>query len=580
MKHWHQRPLRSQLLAFFLPVSLVIVLLLGAALFYSASLILTGEAEDATVMAIETSGHQLEMYIDDLKGLSLLLVESPAVIRYFSETGGATEDLSDIDALLASILSANPDICSLFLIGADGRVVTNEKGLDMAALDDLKSQDWYKAALGGGMPVLTSARMQEFTMDRDAWVVSLGRVLSDDAGRPAGILRIDMKYHAIEAILGRLDLGVRGTAFLVNADDRLVYHRDTSFFTDDAKRLELIRKLDMPSSELTRSGLLVHVYPLANADWRLVGLASLDGVARMQRDIVLVLWGLGSVLFLLALGITGVFVRSVSRPVQRLEQAMAQVENGVPGMESALAGALDDGPMGSAEITDLTRHFRHMLERIRFLVEEVRNKETSLHAAELQTLYSQVNPHFLYNTLDTIVWLAELGDKERVVATCQSLARYLRLSLHGGSNRTTVREELDLVRQYLLILKERYGDRLTFTVSADESVLDLVIPGILLQPIVENAIQHGIRLLPNGGRVDVTATSEGDSLLLSVHDDGPGFDPAVPVHRSETDLLRGVGLQNVSERIRLSYGDAGGLAIRSTPGEGTTVELRLGRDYR
>jgi two-component system sensor histidine kinase YesM len=518
------------------------------------------------------------MYIDDLKGLSLLLVESPAVVRYFSGPGGSTEDLSDIEAQLASILSANPEICSLFLIGTDGRVVTNEKGLDMAALDDLKSQDWYKAALGGGMPVLTSARMQEFTMDRDSWVVSLGRELSDGAGRSVGSLRIDLKYDALSAILSRLDLGVRGTAFLVGADDRMVYHRDPSYFTDDEKRTDLLRKLDMPASELSRSGLLLHVHPLANADWRLVGLASLDGVARMQRDIVLVLWGLGSVLLLLALGITGVFVRSISNPVQRLEQAMAQVEIGMPGMASALTGALEEGPMGSAEIAELTRHFRRMLERIRSLVEEIRDKDASLHAAELQTLYSQVNPHFLYNTLDTIVWLAELGDRERVVSTCQSLARYLRLSLHGGSNRTTVREELDLVRQYLLILKERYGDRLDFNVSADESLLDLVIPGILLQPIVENAIQHGVRLLPSGGRVDVSAVPEGESILLSVHDNGPGFDPSVPVLRSEADRFRGVGLQNVSERIRLTYGDAGGLSIRSAPGEGTTVELRLGRD--
>ena len=583
LQPWRKQSLRTQILVFVVLVSVLIVALMGAALFYSTSAIITGEASDATAMAIDGGGHQLEMFVDQLKGITGILVENPQVRRYFGlpepETGALSGDRDDIDALIASLLHANTNIVSIFLVGADGWIITNETDLDMSFTGSIQDQEWYKAALASDMPILTSARMQDFSMDKEGWVISLGREIMDDQNQPAGILRIDLKYQAIESVLRSLDLGANGYAFILNDDGQVVYHRDPTFFASEEKRQQLLHVLDMPDPELIKQGRLIHKYHLTNADWLLVGVASLDGVARMQRDIFVVLWILGSILFMVTLISISLFARRVTQPIRRLEQAMAEVEQSL----SILDGkAGQDMPListdvaGSAEIESLSHHFQSMMERIRSLMAEIRRQEQVLRRSELDTLYSQVNPHFLYNTLDTIVWLAELGSIDRVIATCKAMARYFRLSLRGGSTTTTVRNELDHVRQYLLIQKERYQEKLSFEITADESLMDISMPRILLQPLVENAINHGIRRLPGNGLIQITAAAAGDAdLLLSVHDNGPGFDRAVPVQRNDPERLGGIGLQNVAERVRLYYGDGYGLTIESEPGVGSTVSLRL-----
>ena len=583
---WRKKSLRSQILVFVVLVSVLIVALMGSALFYSTSAIITGEASDATAMAIDGGGHQLEMFVDQLKGITGLLVENPQVRRYFGQPepqpetpGGDRRDRDDIDALVASLLHANANIVSIFLVGADGRIITNETDLDMSFTGSIQDQEWYQAALASDMPILTSARMQEFSMDKEGWVISLGREIMDDRNQPAGILRIDLKYQAIESVLRSLDLGANGYAFILNDAGQVVYHRDPAFFADEVKRQQLLHVLDMPDPELIKQGRLIHKYHLANTDWLLVGVASLDGVARMQRDIFVVLWILGSVLFMVTLISISLFARRVTQPIRRLEQAMAEVEKSLSIIDSQAGQDLPaisvDGA-GSAEIESLSRHFQSMMERIRTLMAEIRRQEQVLRRSELDTLYSQVNPHFLYNTLDTIVWLAELGSMDRVISTCKAMARYFRLSLRGGSTTTTVRDELDHVRQYLLIQKERYQEKLSFEIAADENLLDINLPRILLQPLVENAINHGIRRLPGNGLIRIAATDLGETdFRLSVQDNGPGFDDAVSVQRTDPERLGGIGLQNVAERVRLYYGDGYGLTIESEPGSGATVSLRL-----
>lgn len=405
-------------------------------------------------------------------------------------------------------------------------------------------------------------------MDKDNWVISLGRELKDEKNRHLGVLRIDLRYDTIEAILKDLNLGEQGYAFILNQNKQVVYHPNPDFFSQVDKQQELINILEMEDGELSREQMLTHRFALENTDWLLLGVASLDGVKRMQEDIIMVLGILASVMLLVALGSSSIFANSVTRPIRKLEKAMAQVEQGVMDTEVSV--------MGSAEIQSLSNHFQDMMNRIRDLMDEIRGKEQSLRASELKTLYSQINPHFLYNTLDTIVWLAEFGNMERVVSVSKAMARFFRLSLRGGSELTTVREELDHVRQYLIIQKERYQDKLAYEIISDENLLDITIPKILLQPLVENSIYHGIRQLPGTGLIRITAARTEDALLLSVKDNGIGFKTVDTIWKNSNTRLGGVGLKNVDERIRLYYGEGYGLVIRNDEGGGVTVTLRLG----
>ncbi len=569
MKPWRLWGIRTQILVFYLAATLFIVGAMGLALFFSTTRIVSQEVAKTTATAIDKSGRQLEMYIDQLKGLSDLLAESPQVHRYFDQSGPddvAGDERRDIERMIQGMLNTNPEIASIILIGAKGQLITNEQNLEMHYSGDIQDQEWYQEALGSTMPILTSARMQEFSMDKDNWVISLGRELTDEKKKHLGVLRIDLKYDAIESILKDMSLGQEGYSYILNQSQQVVYHPNPQYFSQEEKRLELIDMLEMEGNELSREYKLTHRYNLNNSDWVLVGVASLDGVRRMEAEIIIVLVVLGSVLLLAAFGSSAIYASSVARPIRQLEKAMEEVEKG--------SLATEVGVVGSAEIASLSTHFLSMLDRIRELMQEIRNKEQFLRASELKTLYSQINPHFLYNTLDTIVWLAEFGNTERVISVSKAMARFFRLSLRGGSETTTVRDELDHVRQYLFIQKERYQDKLSYEIQAEDGLMDISIPKILLQPLVENAIYHGLRKMPGGGMIRITARKgEKDELLLAVEDNGGGFEDA----EKGKDPLRlgGVGLKNVAERIRLYYGEDYGLSIANRPGQGATIILRL-----
>ncbi len=569
MKPWRLWGIRTQILVFYLAATLFIVGAMGLALFFSTTRIVSQEVAKTTATAIDKSGRQLEMYIDQLKGLSDLLAESPQVHRYFDQSSPddvAGDERRDIERMIQGMLNTNPEIASIILIGAKGQLITNEQNLEMHYSGDIQDQEWYQEALGSTMPILTSARMQEFSMDKDNWVISLGRELTNEEKKHLGVLRIDLKYDAIESILKDMSLGQEGYSYILNQSQQVVYHPNPQYFSQEEKRLELIDMLEMEGKELSREYKLTHRYNLNNSDWVLVGVASLDGVRRMEAEIIIVLVVLGSVLLLAAFGSSAIYAGSVARPIRQLEKAMEEVEKG--------SLATEVGVVGSAEIASLSTHFLSMLDRIRELMQEIRNKEQFLRASELKTLYSQINPHFLYNTLDTIVWLAEFGNTERVITVSKAMARFFRLSLRGGSETTTVRDELDHVRQYLFIQKERYQDKLSYEIQAEDGLMDITIPKILLQPLVENAIYHGLRKLPGGGMIRITARKgEKEELFLAVEDNGGGFEDA----EKGKDPLRlgGVGLKNVAERIRLYYGEDYGLSIANRPGQGATIILRL-----
>ena len=200
---------------------------------------------------------------------------------------------------------------------------------------------------------------------------------------------------------------------------------------------------------------------------------------------------------------------------------------------------------------------------------------------EFDTLQSQINPHFLYNTLDIIVWMIENEQKQEAVEVVTALARFFRISLSRGKSIITVRDELEHARNYLMIQKMRFKNKFTYVIDAGEDVMELASLKLMLQPLVENAIYHGMEFMDGDGRIEVTVRREGDDLRFEVRDNGLGMtkeqadsllgdEPYVSSRRGS-----GIGVKNVNERIRLYFGGDYGLFIRSEPDEGTQVEIRL-----
>lgn len=213
--------------------------------------------------------------------------------------------------------------------------------------------------------------------------------------------------------------------------------------------------------------------------------------------------------------------------------------------------------------------------------EQVKEEQKQLRKAEFELLQAQINPHFLYNTLDAIVWSAEAGNQKQVVSMVGSLSEFFRTSLNKGKEIVTIREELQHVTSYLEIQQVRYQDILSYEINVAKDIYNYSIPKITIQPIVENALYHGIKNRRGGGKITITGVENRDGLSIQVHDDGAGMDEErlaevrTGIAINNPDKTTVYGLYNVNERIRLNFGDDYGITVDSKLGKGTDVTIHL-----
>lgn len=575
LKSKMMKKLRVQIALHYITASVITLLLMGIILYYSISSVVLKETTSSTVTAVDKSGMYIELYIDRLKAVSSLLAENPQLISYFSENKRDPLVKENLLTTIDTTIASDPFIKSVVIVSKDGRILTNESGLDMSMSNDMMNEEWYISAVqSGNMPVLTSARMQNFSMNKEDWVISISREVKDAQGENIGVLLIDIEYKVIEDYLSNLDLGHTGFSFIINDDSEVVYHTDPSYFGNSAKSKALQNIVTNKDVYDSKENTLTHIYHLKNADWTLVGISSQDGLLAIKRQLFEIFFLVGIILLVIATSSVVVLAGRITAPFQKLEKAMQDIEYGLKEVK------IDEN--GCYEAQSLSNHFNVMVHKIEKLMEEVTEKEKHLRFSEISTLHSQINPHFLYNTLDTIVWMAEFNDSEKVIEITKALAQFFRLSLSGGNELTTVENELDHVRQYLFIQKERYGDKLEYSIECDDSLLKVQMPKILLQPIVENALYHGIRGLNQQGHIEISAQGKGRDFTLTIKDNGEGFD----LKRLDEEVsdkiakLGGVGIKNVDQRVKLYYGKDYGITIDSSIGNGTTVVIKLSHSIR
>lgn len=279
------------------------------------------------------------------------------------------------------------------------------------------------------------------------------------------------------------------------------------------------------------------------------------------------------VILLLISFLSYVIPLSITHPIIRLSEVTDQVAKGDLTVRADIKTGAEVGMLGNSLNT--------MIDKINELLEQVKTEQIRLRKAEFELLQSQINPHFLYNTLDAIIWLAEAGEQKKVVNMVGSLSEFFRTSLNEGKDIITIKEELQHVRSYLEIQQVRYQDILQYEIDVPKELFRYLIPKITIQPLVENALYHGIKNKRGLGRIVIKGKREEDFFLLQIEDDGIGItkERLQQVRDGiQKKMLTGkdfYGLYNVNERIRLNFGEDYGITIESVYGEGTIVSIRL-----
>ena len=283
---------------------------------------------------------------------------------------------------------------------------------------------------------------------------------------------------------------------------------------------------------------------------------------------------LGMGLLLLLVSILSYYIpRSITMPITRISRVTDQVAKG----NLSVRAAAESG----AEARMLSDSLNAMIDKINELLDQVTTEQIRLRKAEFELLQAQINPHFLYNTLDTIVWLAEAGDQKRVVSMVGNLSDFFRTSLNQGKDIISIREELAHVRSYLEIQQVRYQDILRYEITVPEDLYEYKIPKITIQPLVENALYHGIKNKRGQGTITITGERSENGFVLYVRDNGIGMtqerlnEVRAGIQKLSYTGKEIYGLYNVNERIRLNFGETYGISIESTYGEGTCISISL-----
>ena len=400
------------------------------------------------------------------------------------------------------------------------------------------------------------------------WVVTMTAPL--EGGGEAAWVSLDISFSSISSYLKNVSIGQRGYCFLMDREGNIVYHQQQLLYaglkSEDTEALAALEDGDYADDTV--------IYCLASvegSDWRAVGVSYVDElVNRNVNDMIRLSCLLAVVVLGAALLTSWLLFRFLGRPLRGLASAMESFESDADHFAHKPVG-------GTREVQELSDSFEHMVLRIQELMTTVREEEINLRKTELKALQAQINPHFLYNTLDSIAWMCEQGRNADAVRMVHALARLFRISISRGHELIPIAKEIEHAESYLQIQMYRYKNQFTYDFDVDPDCLGYYCNKITLQPIIENSINHGLDLMVDEGRIDVLVRQDGDDIVFSVRDNGVGMSEeqieAIMQH-GPTDRT-GIGIKNVNDRLKIYFGKSYGLHITSEPDIGTCVEIRM-----
>lgn len=472
---------------------------------------------------------------------------------------------------------------SIALFSADGELLESVPALRVRNNLDVTREAWFSYTLDRteNQHFFLPQVQQIFksSSDQYRWVIPMTRVVEITKGTDTvqGILLIHLNYTGLKLLLDGVTLGNEGYIYLIDGNGEIIYHPRAQLI-DSGLEHENNRAVSEYRDGIYQETFqgeerVITVKSVGYTGWKLIGVAPRQTVSlNSLKTQLLVVFVAAFILFLMSL-VNSYISSRITTPIRKLELSVNEIEKG------NLNAKVD--AEGSYEIRHLGQSVQNMAKQIQVLMADIVSEHEKKRKQEFDTLQSQINPHFLYNTLDIIVWMIENEKPDQAVKAVTALARFFRISLSRGKSIITVKDELEHVRNYLMIQHMRFKNRFSYTIEAEDEVLELASLKLMLQPLVENAIYHGMEFMDGDGEIFISAWKEGEDLYLKVSDNGLGMTEE-QVARLFSDMPHtgssrgsGIGVKNVNERIRLYFGSEYGLSIESEPDEGTVVTIHL-----
>ena len=568
--------IRNMIFIYFTVSALVAILLVSASLYGR----LRDQLEDVIQNENQTMISQVNQSVDSYLRTIMKLSDT----LYYGVIKNA--DLSDGTAneKMTLLYDNNKDsITNIALFSDTGELIEAVPAARLKNGVDVTEEEWFSSALERTDNQHFSLPHVQHVFDSSdsqyRWVITLTRAVEITQGPSTrqGVLMLDISYSSLKQLLDNVSLGNGGYLYLAGSNGDLIYHPRMQLIDaglEEEHNLQAVEYRDGHQREIYQGKKRdVTVKSVGYTGWKIVGVSSETGFSLNSLKTRLFMAFIFS-FFIFLLGIINSYISSrITNPIKELEKSVGVLESGNLDAE-VYAG-------GSYEIQHLGRSIGEMARRIRVLMDDIVKEHESKRKSEFDTLQSQINPHFLYNTLDIIVWMIENEQKQEAVKVVTALARFFRISLSKGRSIIPMKDELEHVRNYLMIQQMRFKNKFTYRIEAQPETLELASLKLMLQPLVENAIYHGMEFMDGDGEILVETILEDNNLKVVIRDNGLGMTDkqAASLLQEENHVSSGrgsgIGIKNVNERVRLYFGDQYGLSIQSVPDVGTTVRILL-----
>ena len=529
--------------------------------------IYSSTVESDAGMALEQSARQTTMalgtLIDGMEGRLL------NICREVRKSEGIT-DLDDRLSVAARLEESIEAICvydmegNTLSVGGSGHELKDQPSINLS----------YDGELFGSAEnfAISLPHVQTLFREYYPWVVTIARREEGALNGEDVYVAIDFRFSDISGYVDNIGIGAHGYCFIIDADGNLVYHPRQQMLYSGLIKEEVTRLTGMDDGTVRDGNVMRTILTLDSTGWRVIGVSYLDEVnATRDRTLSSVLLTTLLCCAGVAVLIAVIFSQIITKPVKSLIGAMRGFEEHPENYRYSPA------PIHIAELQLISDSFGQMAWIVQSLMEKTRNEEALLRKTELKALQAQINPHFLYNTLDSIQWMCERGKNESAVRMVGALGKLFRISISRGHELIPIRDELKHVESYLIIQKYRYSDRFEYTFDVDESLGGYLCSKITLQPLVENAIYHGIEPLIDDGEIIISVKPDGDDILMTVSDNGVGMtaEQVEGLLKKERSDSSGIGIKNVSDRIKIYFGDSYGVKVESEPDAGTKITVRI-----
>ena len=480
------------------------------------------------------------------------------------------EEPDSRDRLLSAFLFFRPDVVAITSYTEAGELLDcwslgrepRETILQNLSFDPVR-------AMASDGPYMTAPHVESIFENYYPWVVTMTAPL--EPGADAAWVSLDLSFSSISSYISNVGIGQRGYCFLMDGDGTIVYHPQQRLLYAGLKSEDTSSLATLADGTYADDTVIYSLASVQGGAWRVVGVSYVDELVNQNvKEMLRLSVAMAAVILAAALLTSWLLSRLLGRPLRGLAAAMERFESDADRFAYSPVG-------GTREVRELSNSFGHMVVRIQQLMSTVREEEVNLRKTELKALQAQINPHFLYNTLDSIAWMCEQGRSADAVSMVHALARLFRISISRGHELIPIAREIEHAESYLQIQKYRYKNRFTYEFQVDPDCLDYCCNKITLQPILENAINHGLELMVDEGHITVEICQDGGDILFRVRDNGVGMSP----EQVEAILTRapgenaGIGIRNVDDRLKIYFGREYGLHITSELDVGTCVEIRM-----